>query len=231
MKYETIYKQIIERAKTRKLTGYKEKHHILPTCMNGNNDKENLVELTAKEHFICHKLLTELYPTENKLHYAVRMMATMKSAFGRDYKVGAREYQRLKENIVVSNGTREKIRIYALNMTNEHKRRIGDSCKNPSLETRMKMKMAKLGKSLSNEHKEKIRIASSNITEETREKMSIATKNRPLMSEETREKISITLSGRKQKKSTCPYCGHVGGVSAMKRYHFNNCKHKGNNHE
>jgi hypothetical protein len=58
-------------------------------------------------------------------------------------------------------------------MTNEHKRRIGDSCKNPSLETRMKMKMAKLGKSLSNEHKEKIRIASSNITEETREKMSM----------------------------------------------------------
>lgn len=30
-----------------------------------------------------------------------------------------------------------------------------------------------------------------------------------------------------QKRIECPHCGKVGGKSAMKRYHFDNCK-KGN---
>ena len=52
MNYQKIYNQIIERAKNRQLEGYKEKHHIIPRCLNGNNDKENLVKLTAREHFL-----------------------------------------------------------------------------------------------------------------------------------------------------------------------------------
>jgi hypothetical protein len=57
MNYERIYNQIIERAKNRKLIGYKERHHIIPKCMGGNNNELNLVELTAREHFLCHWLI------------------------------------------------------------------------------------------------------------------------------------------------------------------------------
>ena len=42
MNYQKIYNQIIERAKTRQLEGYKEKHHILPRCMGGL-DIDNIV--------------------------------------------------------------------------------------------------------------------------------------------------------------------------------------------
>jgi len=56
MNYQKIYDQIIERAKNRKLEGYKEKHHIIPKCLGGPDNKENLVELTAREHFLCHLL-------------------------------------------------------------------------------------------------------------------------------------------------------------------------------
>ena len=108
MNYQKIYNQIIERGKIRKLDCYKEKHHIIPKCMGGNNDKNNLVELTTKEHFICHKLLTEIYPSETGLRYATFMMATMKTFMGRDYTVGAREYQRIKESLIVSDVTKEK---------------------------------------------------------------------------------------------------------------------------
>ena len=52
MNYQRIYDQIINRAKERTLEGYKEKHHIIPKCMGGSNEKQNLIELTAKEHFI-----------------------------------------------------------------------------------------------------------------------------------------------------------------------------------
>jgi len=51
MDYQNIYSQIIERAKNHQLEGYKEKHHIIPKCMGGTDEKENIAELTAKEHF------------------------------------------------------------------------------------------------------------------------------------------------------------------------------------
>lgn len=63
-KYTTWYYNIINRAKTRTLTGYKERHHIVPKSLGGENTKENLVNLTAKEHYICHGLLCKM--TEGK---------------------------------------------------------------------------------------------------------------------------------------------------------------------
>ena len=66
MNYEKIYNQIIERAKSRNLDGYSEKHHIIPKCMGGGNNKGNLVNLTAKEHFICHLLLTKMLTGKDK---------------------------------------------------------------------------------------------------------------------------------------------------------------------
>jgi hypothetical protein len=74
MNYKKIYDQIIERGKNRSLNGYKECHHIIPKCLGGNNDKNNLVDLTAREHFLCHWLLHEIYPDNKKLFVAFHMM-------------------------------------------------------------------------------------------------------------------------------------------------------------
>lgn len=49
---------------------YYERHHILPKCMGGTNDEENLIDLFAKEHFIAHKILAEENPDNNSLIYA-----------------------------------------------------------------------------------------------------------------------------------------------------------------
>jgi len=95
--YEKVYNEIVERGKSRSLDGYTEKHHIIPKCMGGNNETENIVELTAKEHFICHKLLAEIYPKVTKLHFAIWTMATNSTRFGRDINIGSREYNRLRE--------------------------------------------------------------------------------------------------------------------------------------
>lgn len=74
MLYSKIYKSIIERAKTRVLTDYSEKHHILPKCLGGDDSKENLVRLTFREHFICHQLLCKMHPDNEKLVYAFSSM-------------------------------------------------------------------------------------------------------------------------------------------------------------
>jgi hypothetical protein len=98
MDYTRIYNQIIERAQTRKLEGYVEKHHIVPKCIGGLDVKENIVELTAREHFLCHMLLCEIYPQEYKLKHALFLMAIGKQKVKeKTYVIGSRVYERLKE--------------------------------------------------------------------------------------------------------------------------------------
>ena len=49
-------------------------HHIIPKCMQGTDVKDNLVLLTAREHYLAHQLLVKMYPDNNKLVYAANMM-------------------------------------------------------------------------------------------------------------------------------------------------------------
>lgn len=61
-KYTNWYYMIINGALDRALSKeiYTEKHHIIPKSLGGGNSKSNLVTLTAKEHFVCHLLLTKM---------------------------------------------------------------------------------------------------------------------------------------------------------------------------
>jgi len=62
-KYTEWYSRIIERAKDQNRSrkqGYFERHHIIPKSLGGQDDKSNMVFLTAREHFIVHLLLTKM---------------------------------------------------------------------------------------------------------------------------------------------------------------------------
>lgn len=68
MNYEKIYFDLISKAKNENRKRYNknnsryiyyENHHIKPKSLGGNNDKEKLILLTAKEHYIAHKLLIQ----------------------------------------------------------------------------------------------------------------------------------------------------------------------------
>lgn len=75
MNYQKIYDQLIDRSRTRiPPEGYIEHHHIVPRCMNGSDDKENIAILTPEEHFIAHVLLVKMYPEIPKLIAAVGRM-------------------------------------------------------------------------------------------------------------------------------------------------------------
>lgn len=58
-KYTKYYFLIINNSKNR-TKQYSEKHHIIPKSFGGTDDSENLVDLTPREHFICHMLLTKI---------------------------------------------------------------------------------------------------------------------------------------------------------------------------
>lgn len=78
-KYQTWYDQIIERAIERELDCYSEWHHILPRSLDGGDEGSNLVQLTYREHFLVHWLLTKLYTGKGRrsMQYALQCMGTM----------------------------------------------------------------------------------------------------------------------------------------------------------
>ena len=59
-KYTQWYTTITKRAKTRHLKTYTESHHIVPRSLGGSDEPDNLVNLTAREHFVCHWLLVKM---------------------------------------------------------------------------------------------------------------------------------------------------------------------------
>jgi hypothetical protein len=77
MNYIKIYEKIIDSAESQNRKKTKdgqiyENHHIIPKSVGGLNNKGNKVLLTPKEHYICHKLLVEIYkktPYSNKMYY------------------------------------------------------------------------------------------------------------------------------------------------------------------
>jgi hypothetical protein len=86
MNYKKIYDAIIERGKNRTLTGYRESHHIVPKCLNGTDDKDNLVSLTPEEHYLCHLLLVKIYPNNIKLVKAAMFMVSSNNNVKRNNK-------------------------------------------------------------------------------------------------------------------------------------------------
>lgn len=66
--------------------------------MGGTNDDNNLVCLTAREHFICHQLLCEVYPNNHLLIHALWLMINGRTSNHqiRDYKISSRMYEQLK---------------------------------------------------------------------------------------------------------------------------------------
>lgn len=49
---------------------YHERHHIVPKCLGGTNEENNLIDLFAREHFEAHRLLALEHPENNGLQYA-----------------------------------------------------------------------------------------------------------------------------------------------------------------
>lgn len=82
-KYSKFYYSIIKNAKQliRARRGH-EQHHILPRSLGGSNDDSNLVNLTPREHYICHLLLTKFTNGEayQKMSYALHRMTNHSTA-------------------------------------------------------------------------------------------------------------------------------------------------------
>ena len=109
MDYTAIYDDLIARARGRSRHGYMERHHIVPKCMGGSNRKENLVYLTAKEHFIAHKLLVRIYPDVYGLAQALIAMGRLVEFKSRIFASERKRAAELRRGFRYSAESREKM--------------------------------------------------------------------------------------------------------------------------
>jgi hypothetical protein len=97
-KYKKWYDSIIDRAKNRVLSCYVERHHIIPKSCGGSNDKDNLVPLTAREHYIVHMLLPFCVIKKYKLKMirGFMYMNVKPKNSKRFYKINSRMYEKFR---------------------------------------------------------------------------------------------------------------------------------------
>lgn len=127
-KYEVWYYKIIFRAQNRTITGYSELHHVVPRSLGGSNDQENLVNLTAREHFICHILLTK-FTTGTDKNKMIRAVMIMKGS----NKNQCRYFNsRLYEHIRVKFGKQQSTRMQGENNSFYGKKHSAESKKRMS---------------------------------------------------------------------------------------------------
>lgn len=195
MDYLAIYNRLIEKAKSenrKRNTGvYYEGHHIIPKCMGGEGrtkdlNHPNIVLLTAKEHYMAHRLLVLIYPDNKSLKYALWCMMHGFQHKTDRYICSSRIYERLKQesSSMISNYLKGTSKA-------EFKAK-------KSLEVKVK-----LPRHLTDEHKKKISEANKNKkrTEEHKKKISAALKGRKI-SQEILDKKKGRIPWNKNKKLT-----------------------------
>jgi len=242
-KYETWYYEITERARTRVLKDYTETHHIQPRSLGGSNDKDNLVDLTAREHFICHWLLTKMHTGEakSKMIYALNGMKRS-NEFTQRYKtsITSRVYENLKKEFSIIHSATMKGRTpwnkgTPITEDQRSKNRKSALGKKHTDIAKSRISEAQIGRKRSEETKEKIRKAlkgksKGSMSEEEKLKRSIALKGKS-KPQGMGAKLSATVAAQlaagthytQQPKLTCPHCGVQASKARYNGYHGANC--------
>ena len=100
--YKALYDRFIETRSNRVLDNCNiEVHHIIPKCMGGSDEEENLIPLTPREHFLAHLFLNRAYPDHKGITKAHQAMfkGSVKQQNNRQFN--SKFYQLIREKAFV----------------------------------------------------------------------------------------------------------------------------------
>lgn len=192
MNYRHVYMLIIEHAKSEEKLGLRKKgngkyyecHHILPKSLYPLwvKRKNNLVLLTAREHFFCHQLLTKIYPIKS-MFFALYIMSN------RLDKKSSREY--------------EKVKLFSISELSDINSKPWDSrgwdeSKLNYLKSNLSNKLKSYRQSLSEEEKEQI---STNLSTAQKKRYALETLERKQQRLETWKKKDLCEHAHKIKSA------------------------------
>ena len=192
-KYTHIYYNIIIKAQSRVLEDniYSEKHHIIPKSLGGNNRNDNLVRLTAREHFIAHWLLTKMVNSKKQqwqMWIAFQCMLYRENDTQQRYKITGRIFENIKQKSSVIRSQRfsgENNPMFGKKHSVESKQKISD-------------KRGNIGRPHTEEAKVKISQAISGIVRSAEHKAMISKVHKgKIESAETKLKKSLSHIGKR----------------------------------
>ena len=170
MNHIRVYWSIIHNRLHNKVDGYVEHHHIIPRSEGGPDNNDNIVALTAREHYICHLLLAKIY-NDYKMLSAVVFMQCKTKRQKRDFKFNSHLYEQIRKDFSIKNSEAHKGKQAwnkGIPQSEEAKKKNSEAHKGkPShlkgkhltAETKAKLSAARKGKKfkpLSDEHKKAI---------------------------------------------------------------------------
>lgn len=175
------YTRFIGSLRGQLVNGYAEVHHIVPRSLGGTDDADNLIRLTARQHFIAHWILARA------LGGSAARAFFMMSNFGKYGHVNSTTYAIARK---------EYAELASIQMQ-------GRIMPPVSAETREKQRQAKLGKKLSAEHVEKVRQTriGRKLSDEWKANVAAAKRGKSngrlghIMTEETKQRIGDAQRG------------------------------------
>ena len=198
MNYQKIYSSLVEKAKLRKtVSGYKERHHVIPRSMGGSDVEYNIIDLTAREHYVAHLLLAKIHkgPMLTALWYMVNRL---------DTKITRKAYSWLKEE----NAKRMSTTMTGRAKSKEHLDNISASLKTSEKAKSQRAVNHDAMRGKSNSHKGKIQsdewIAKRVVKLQGQTRNETAKKNMGswVRTQEMKDKMAASHIGKKQSEET-----------------------------
>jgi len=90
MSYIGRYERFIASLKHQDVNGAFEMHHIVPRSMGGSDDKNNLIKLTPRQHYIAHWILWKIH--KGKMAHAFFFMNNL----SKSRRIGSKGYEKLR---------------------------------------------------------------------------------------------------------------------------------------
>jgi hypothetical protein len=151
-KYATWYSKLIQKAVDRNWSKtssgcYVERHHIVPKSLGGTNKKDNLVYLTAREHFIAHLLLSKMYCGKDRLKMLFALnMFTRNPSGNSDRSIKSRTYEYVRKEFskavsIIHSGLKKP-------KSENHKRKLSEARSKQVISAESYIKQAKVISSL-----------------------------------------------------------------------------------
>jgi hypothetical protein len=172
--------------------------------MGGSNDPYNLVDLTYREHFICHRLLIKMVDKKFKSKIVYAAWQQSRSARAKGMRITSRTFAKLKEEMSQSYTGRKRLPF------NEE----------------WKNNMAESKKGEKNFMFNRKHTVSSLVKMSTNRTGKCVGENNPFFNKTHSPEVIANIIKSNTTIHCCPHCNTSGKSNSMKRWHFDNCKFK-----
>lgn len=232
MNYLSVYNSLIDKRKKNPLSNdvYGELHHITPKCLGGGDSPDNLVRLTAKEHYVAHHLLYKHYRTSSLAHAWFSMLRCDPNQ-KRFFTAKQHEMAKTAHIEALKNDMRgEKNSFYGKTHSEKSRQKISDGvskwyANNDISKDRVDNWIEKVAKKPASDKQKAVasaiskgKIVLKNVN--TGECIKID-KSKKMLYEESIWKNPSAIS---QKRDACIHCGLESTAGNIKRWHNDKCK-------